>query len=119
MAKTNWAILTTRFGRDIESPTRKDLDLALQELVLTDDEHPNTWLRVEDVEGKMHLVNVYRPNQICYLIYADQDAVDAEQSYELRPCTVDEALQLWTFLQEGEFKKVQNWFSHSGPQALD
>jgi hypothetical protein len=115
MAKTNWIVLTKRFGEDVSSPTPKEFESALQELVLTDDEHPNTWLRVEDSEGKMHLLDAYSSNKISYSIYADQDDTEAERSYTLRTCTIDEAFRLWTFLAEGDFKKVEDWFSQSTP----
>lgn len=40
--------LTTRFGQDIQNPSEREIDAALAELDIEDDEHPDVSLRNEE-----------------------------------------------------------------------
>ena len=110
-----WLILTTRYGKDIENPSKEDLSHALEELRKDDpaamtegdyDEYSNTWLRCGTDDGLMYILSVSKDGTTSLSEFVSQDADDPIGELT-RTISLEKALALWVLLAEGNPDKVE------------
>jgi hypothetical protein len=120
-----WLILTTRYGKDIENPSKEDLSHALEELRKDDpkamtegdyDEYSNTWLRCGTDDGLMYILSVSKDGTTSLSEFVSQDADDPIGELT-RKISSEKALTLWVLLAEGNPDKVEAELENENPTS--
>lgn len=113
-----WIILTWRYGGDTPSPTLAQLAQAVAELyhetlpgMTKGDyaEHGAASLRCGYDDGPMLLLEVNRLREVRLEEWADQDYEhELAAPRTMREVPEEQALQLWTWLAQGEIDRVRS-----------
>jgi len=119
-----WLILTTRYGKDIENPSKEDLTHAIMEELGNEDkaamieenyaEHSNAWLRCGTDAGPIYMLSVDRDGTTSLSEFVNQDADDPIEELT-RKISLEKALALCIFLAEGSPDKVEAELANDNP----
>lgn len=92
----DWVTLTERYGEAIGSPTLIELENAIKELFIADDEeHPDIWIECGKDGGEVQIVEISQSGRVRYLKYSGPN-LDNENEYKSASIsTQSEALQIW------------------------
>lgn len=113
-----WIILTRRYGGDIRNPTAAQLAEAIAELYheslpgMTEGdyaEHGAASLRYGYDEGPMFVLEASRLHELMFEEWADQDyEQELAPSRTIHAVPEAQALQLWTWLAQGEIASIRS-----------
>lgn len=112
-----WAILTSRYGEEVDEPSPAQLLDAAEELYNENvegmgegeyAEHPNAWLRYGTDDGPMYVVDAYRDGTVIVSRFADQDFGEPSHQTTLSDVQKDRLLELWTWLANGDFETIRS-----------
>ena len=119
-----WVILTTRYGKDIENPSKDDLSHAIMEELRNEDtaamtegncaEHSNAWLRCGTDAGPIYMLCVNRDGTTSLTEFVDQDADDPIEELT-RKMSLEKVLELCLLLAEGNPDKVEAELANDNP----
>jgi len=112
-----WVILARRYGGDTRSPTVAQLAEAIAELYhetlpgMTEGdyaEHGAASLRYGYDDGPMYVLEVNRLREVTLEEWADQDyEQELGPPRRMREVSEGQALQLWSWLAEGQIDRVR------------
>lgn len=118
---THRLILTTRFGRDIHSPSMDDLRGAIDQLFDETDPditqaayetHPDAWLRHDTGNGPLIVVTVNRLARVHLDQWADADQqTTMAEALGRENVSRQDALLFWRMLAAGDIPDLQAVFS--------
>ena len=116
-----WAILTTRFGGDLRSPTPDQLRAAAFELEnealprMTEAdyaEHPSAWLRSGTDDGPTLVLEFDRHGRAKLEHWADSDFETQVEPPAIGVAgTAERMVRLWTLLADGDLDSVKRILS--------
>ena len=96
--------LTTRFGRCIQNPSDQDIDRALEELSIEDNEHPDTSITID--------------GEWCISLFPSGLAVfenlEHGEPRHLRDVSVEDAKVMWALFVSGDLAELSRLSWKSG-----
>ena len=102
-----YLLLTTPSGNDITDPSSADLTSAIQELRTGKTGQDTTFLRCGSKEGTTFTLEVDRDGAVSFTEFLNPE--DDDPIVELTgQVSLDQALQLWTWLSEGALDNVKS-----------
>ena len=119
-----WLMLTTRYGKDIENPSKDDLSHAIMEELRNEDmaamtegncsEHSSAWLRCGTNAGPIYMLCVNRDGTTSLSKFVNQDADDPIEELT-RKISLEKALALCILLAERNPDKVEAELANDNP----
>jgi hypothetical protein len=102
-----WTTLTTRYGRCIRTPSRNQLQAALEELFASQDEaHPDCWIACGSTGLPLHTLSLFSSGLGHDTKYSDAAMNEGLISKEVAAKHPAAALVLWERLIDARFEEI-------------